>query len=85
MNWRNDQIYLLRQDNPLGIEFKNNYSKNVIRNLFIENEPHQILFLFLKNVGGIRPGFGIHPLFLSEIIGKESTKDIEKGIQFPLN
>ena len=32
-----------------------------------------------ENVRSIRPGFGMHPKFFSEIIGKSFTQDIEKG------
>jgi pseudaminic acid synthase len=32
-----------------------------------------------KNVRSIRPGFGLHPKHLNEIIGKTAKKDIEKG------
>lgn len=32
-----------------------------------------------KNVRSIRPGFGMHPKHLSEILGKTLTRDVEKG------
>ena len=38
-----------------------------------------------KNVRSIRPGFGMHPKFLSEIIGKEFSKILKKALQCPLN
>ena len=60
MNWRNEQIYHLRQDKPLDIESQNNYFKNVISTLFIENEPNQILFSFLKNDKCIGYGGLVH-------------------------
>ena len=60
MNWRNEQIYHLRQDKPLTIESQNNYFKDVINNLFTENEPDQILFSFLKNDKCIGYGGLVH-------------------------
>lgn len=35
-----------------------------------------------KNVKSIRPGFGIHPKYLPEILGKKITKDTFKGERF---
>ena len=49
MNWRNDQIYHLRQSELLTKENQDNYFNNVVANLFLQKEPNQILFSFLKN------------------------------------
>lgn len=38
-----------------------------------------------KNVRSIRPGFGLHPKYLKQIIGKKSNQDIEKGTRFSLD
>lgn len=32
-----------------------------------------------QNVRSIRPGFGMHPKHLSEVLGKKATQDLEKG------
>jgi pseudaminic acid synthase len=32
-----------------------------------------------ENVRSIRPGFGLHPRYLEQIIGKKTRKDIKKG------
>lgn len=32
-----------------------------------------------KNVRSIRPGFGLHPKYLTEIIGKRVKRDVERG------
>jgi len=37
-----------------------------------------------KNVRSVRPGFGLHPKYLAEVIGKETIRDIEKGERFSL-
>lgn len=37
------------------------------------------------NVRSIRPGFGLHPKHYSEILGKKSTKRLEKGDRFSLD
>ena len=37
-----------------------------------------------KNVRSVRPGFGLHPKFLKEILGKKAIKRLEKGERFSL-
>jgi len=37
-----------------------------------------------KNVRSIRPGFGLHPKYLSQIIGKRSNEILSKGTRFDL-
>ncbi|MEQ8217969.1 MAG: pseudaminic acid synthase [Arenibacter sp.] len=32
-----------------------------------------------KNVRSIRPGFGLHPKYYNEVLGKKAIKDLEKG------
>lgn len=38
-----------------------------------------------KNVRSIRPGFGLHPSHLNDILGKVSSLDISKGERFKLS
>ena len=38
-----------------------------------------------KNVRSVRPGFGLHPKFLPELLGKRFTKDCKVGERFELN
>lgn len=49
MNWRNEQMYHLRQDKLLTNKDQDNYYKNTISKLFNEEKPNQIIFSFLKN------------------------------------
>lgn len=37
-----------------------------------------------KNVRSVRPGFGLHPKYMSMILGKQVVKDIKKGQRFSL-
>lgn len=37
-----------------------------------------------KNVRSVRPGFGLHPKYLPELIGKKVNRDLEKGERFSL-
>ena len=38
-----------------------------------------------KNVRSVRPGFGLHPKHLPEVLGKKFVKDCEKGERFALD
>lgn len=38
-----------------------------------------------KNVRCVRPGFGLHPKYLQELIGKRVNRDLEKGERFSMN
>jgi RimJ/RimL family protein N-acetyltransferase len=49
MQWRNEQIYHLRQSKPLTIEDQDNYFENVVPKLFEQTHPNQLLFSFLKD------------------------------------
>jgi len=60
MNWRNEQIYHLRQNKPLTAEEQDNYFKNVVSNLFLLDEPNQLLFSFLKDGNCIGYGGLVH-------------------------
>ncbi len=60
MQWRNDQIYHLRQSNHLDKESQDLYFNNVIANLFDKENPDQILFSFLENEKCIGYGGLVH-------------------------
>lgn len=49
MKWRNEQIYHLRQSKKLSKKNQDLYFDSVIKNLFSEKLPDQLLFSFLKN------------------------------------
>lgn len=49
MKWRNEQMYHLRQAQPLTSEDQESYFKNTIAKLFEEDKPKQLLFSYLKN------------------------------------
>ncbi|NLM18529.1 MAG: GNAT family N-acetyltransferase, partial [Clostridiaceae bacterium] len=47
MKWRNDQIYHLRQSEPLTKEVQDDYFNNVVSKLFTQDKPNQLLFSYL--------------------------------------
>ena len=60
MNWRNEQIYHLRQATPLTLEKQDDYFNTVISNSFKLDQPSQILFSYLKNNRCIGYGGLVH-------------------------
>jgi len=60
MQWRNEQIYHLRQERPLTKEDQDHYFKEVVSKLFDQEKPAQILFSFLKNGECIGYGGLVH-------------------------
>lgn len=60
MKWRNEQIYHLRQAEPLTEESQENYFKEILANLFEHEKPNQILFSYLKNDKCIGYGGLVH-------------------------
>ena len=60
MKWRNEQIYHLRQAEPLTKEAQNAYFENVVAKLFDQEQPNQILFSFLKGEECIGYGGLVH-------------------------
>ncbi len=60
MQWRNEQIYHLRQNRPLTAEDQDHYFNNVIVNLFDKERPDQVLFSYLENDKCIGYGGLVH-------------------------
>jgi RimJ/RimL family protein N-acetyltransferase len=60
MQWRNEQIYHLRQKEPLTKEIQDLYFDNVISKLFYHDKPDQILFSFLEDEKLIGYGGLVH-------------------------
>ncbi len=49
MRWRNEQLYHLRQIQPLTAENQDNYFETVVARLYEQERPNQVLFSFLKD------------------------------------
>lgn len=60
MQWRNQQIDVLRQSEPLTKEKQEDYFASVVDKLFEVNEPAQLLFSFLENEKLIGYGGLVH-------------------------
>jgi pseudaminic acid synthase len=58
---------------------KKKKSRQFSRSLFIVDDVKKGELISRNNVRSIRPGFGIHPKYIDEIIGKKFKFDFEKG------
>lgn len=58
---------------------KQKKGKDFSRSLYFIKEVKKGEMISFENVKSIRPGFGIHPKYLIEIIGKKVLRDYEKG------
>lgn len=58
---------------------KSKINKDFSRSLFVVKSVKKGDMFTEKNVKSIRPGFGLHPKYLKDIIGKKASEDISKG------
>jgi len=63
---------------------KKKKSRQFSRSLFIVKDVKAGEILTEENVRSIRPGFGVHPKYLFEILGKKFNQDFEKGTPMSL-
>ena len=55
------------------------------RSLYVVDSVKKGQIVSEKNVRSIRPGFGLHPKHLPEVLGKKFNLDVEKGTRFSLD
>lgn len=60
-------------------------NKSRRRSLFVAEDIKEGEIITEKNVRSIRPGYGLHPKYLSQILGKKASQDLKKGEPFGLN
>jgi len=59
--------------------------KDFSRSLYITEDIKEGEMITENNVRSIRPGFGLHPKYYTEILGKKVNSDLERGDRFELN
>lgn len=64
---------------------KKEKSRQFSRSLFISRDVKKGEVLTEENVRSVRPGFGLHPKYYREVIGKKFTNDFEKGVPLSFN
>ena len=55
------------------------------RSLFVVEDIEKGNIITKDNVRSIRPGFGLHPKYLNEILGKKVNQNLNKGTPFDLS
>ena len=55
------------------------------RSLFVVKDIKNGEIITEDNIRSIRPGFGLHPRYLNELIGKRVNKNLKKGTPFDLS
>lgn len=61
---------------------KQKAGKAFARSLYVAEDIKTGEVITEKNVRSVRPGFGLHPKYLAEVIGKVANQDIERGERF---
>lgn len=54
------------------------------RSLYVAENMKEGDIITERNVRSVRPGFGLHPKFVTELLGKKVNRDLEKGERFSL-
>ena len=54
------------------------------RSLYVVKDTRKGETITEENVRSIRPGYGLHPKYLPEVLGKRAAKDLKKGSRFSL-
>jgi len=63
---------------------KQKKGKAFSRSLYVAEDIKAGEIITEKNVRSVRPGFGLHPKYLKEALGKHVIKNLEKGERFDL-
>lgn len=61
---------------------KQEKSRVFTRSLYVVKDVKKGEIVTEDNVASVRPGYGMHPKYLKEMIGRTFCKDIEKGTRF---
>lgn len=59
-------------------------SRSASRSLYVAEDMKAGEVITERNVRSVRPGFGLHPKYLKDILGKNVNRDLEKGARFAL-
>ena len=70
-------------DYTLTVKMKN--SRTACRSLYVAKDIKVGEKITEENVRSVRPGFGLHPKYLPEVLGKIAVRDLEMGERFSLD
>ena len=58
--------------------------KNYCRSLYVSKDVNKDELITIKNVRSVRPGHGLHPKYLNDILGKKFSRHLKKGERMSL-
>jgi pseudaminic acid synthase len=64
---------------------KQSRGKDYCRSLYVVKDIKSGEIISRDNIKSIRPGFGLHPKYYGEVLGKIASRDLEKGDRFSFN
>lgn len=64
---------------------KQRKGKDFSRSLYVTHDMKTGEVITVQNVRSVRPGYGLHPKYYNEILGKKVNRDLEKGDRFSLD
>ena len=62
-----------------SITEKKKKSRQFSRSLYVAEDIKEGDIITEKNVRSVRPGYGLHPKYLKDVLGKKTVKNLEKG------
>lgn len=60
-------------------------SRTACRSLYVAEDVKEGDVITEKNVRSVRPGYGLHPKYLPDVLGKKTIRDLRKGERFSLD
>lgn len=64
---------------------KQKSGREFCRSLYVSEDMKSGDIITERNVRSVRPGFGLHPKYLKDILGKKVNRDLEKGTRFAMD
>ena len=76
-----EMVIAIRQTEEMigEINFNPKKGRQFARSLYIVKDIKKGEVFTEENVKAIRPGYGLHPKYLPQILGKKASKDLQKG------
>ena len=74
-------VKAIRQSEKLigKVNYKQQKGRDYSRSLYVSQNIKKGERFTTKNIKSVRPGFGLHPKYLPQILGKKSNKNLKKG------
>lgn len=86
-----DMVYKIRNvEKAIGkidysINEKKKKNREFCRSLFVSEDVKAGEILSEKNIRSVRPGYGLHPRYFKDVLGKKFKEDVKKGTPLSMN